>query len=350
MNPCRNAAAAIAAALFVTAASAAAAQTIALVDTHSHLDHGGSLASMGAALEQAIADMNRIGVRHSLFLPPPQVHGLKVVYDCRQLKFAADKYPDRVSLIGGGGTLNPLLQETDPAVVTETVRTKFRELAEEVAACGIKAFGEIAAHHLSLGRMGQQHPYEWVPPDHPLLLLLADIAAEKGIPIDLHLDLVPGDMPRPDRPGFNPQNPEVLKANLAGLERLLAHNRKARIIWAHAGTDPLLTRTPQIQRELLRRHPNLYMSLRPGPPDRGVPPEAIAFGPQGRLKPGWLDLLRDFPDRFVLGSDQFHPPYPAARRVPAEAYDGMRHLIGQLPPDLQRAIAYENAERIFGIK
>ena len=72
-------------------------------------------------------------------------------------------------------------------------------------------------------------------------------------------------MPRPDRPGFNPSNPAVFKENLNAFERLLAHNRKARIIWAHADTDPLLTRTPELQRELLARHPNLYMSLRPGP-------------------------------------------------------------------------------------
>ena len=32
--------------------------------------------------------------------------------------------------------------------------------------------------------------------------------------------------------------------DVAAFERLLAHNRNARFVWAHAGTDSLGTRTP----------------------------------------------------------------------------------------------------------
>jgi predicted TIM-barrel fold metal-dependent hydrolase len=332
--------------LALLAACAVRAQPVPLIDTHSHLDHAGSLGNLEAALAAALADMDRLGVRLSILLPPPQVAGLRVAYECDSLQFAARKHPGRIVLVGGGGTLNPMIQETSPEAVSEERKQRFRALAEQALACGIKGFGEIAAHHISHGRMGAQHPYEWVPPDHPLLLLLAGIAAEKNLPIDLHLDLVPADMPRPDRPGFNPSNPAVFKENLNAFERLLAHNRKARIIWAHAGTDPLLTRTPELQRELLARHPNLYMSLRPGP---GGPHPVFVLDPPGTLKPAWLALLRDFPDRFVLGSDQFHPPYAAARRTPAEGYDNLRRLIDQLPPELARAIAFENAERLYGL-
>lgn len=322
------------------------AQPIPLIDTHSHLDHAGSLGNLEAALQAAVADMERVGVRLSILLPPPQVMSLRAVYECDSLQFAARKHPGRIALVGGGGTLNPMIQDTAPEAVDEDKRRRFRALAEQVLGCGARGFGEITAHHISHGRMGAQHPYEWVPPDHPLLLLLADIAAEKGLPIDLHVDLVPADMPRPDRPAFNPSNPAVFKENLAAFERLLAHNRKANIIWAHAGTDPLLTRTPQRQRELLGRHPNLHMSLRPGP---GGPHPTFALDPQGALKPEWLALLRDFPDRFMLGSDQFHPAYPGARRTPAEGYDNLRRLVEQLPPELARAIASENAERLYGL-
>lgn len=333
-------------ALALLTACAVRAQPIPLVDTHSHLDHAGSLGNLEAALAAALADMDRLGVRLSVLLPPPQVAELRVVYECDDLQFAARKHPGRIALVGGGGTLNPMIQSTAPDAVTEEKKQRFRALAEKALACGAKGFGEIAAHHISHGRMGAQHPYEWVPPDHPLLLLLADLAAERNLPIDLHLDLVPADMPRPERPGFNPSNPAVFKENQAGFERLLAHNRKARIVWAHAGTDPLLTRTPELQRELLARHPNLHMSLRPGP---GGPHPTFALDPRGTLKPAWLALLRDFPDRFMLGSDQFHPPYAAARRTPAEGYDNLRRLVEQLPPDLARAIAHENAERLYGL-
>lgn len=332
--------------LALLAAAAGHAQPVPLIDTHSHLDHSGSLGNLEAALQAAVANMDRLGVRLSILLPPPQVMSLRVVYECDSLQFAVRRHPGRIALVGGGGTLNPMIQDTAPEAVDEGKRQRFRALAEKVLACGVKGFGEITAHHISHGRMGAQHPYEWVPPDHPLLLLLADIAAEKGLPIDLHLDLVPQDMPRPDRPAFNPSNPAVFRENLAGFERLLAHNRTARIVWAHAGSEHLLTRTPQIQRELLARHPNLHMSLRPGP---GGPHPVFALDPQGVLKPEWLALLRDFPDRFVLGSDEFHPPYASARRTPAEGYDNLRRLVEQLPPELARAVAFENAERLYGL-
>lgn len=54
------------------------------------------------------------------------------------------------------------------------------------------------------------------------------------MPIDIHMEAVPDDMPLPL--GLNPShNPGILKANISAFERLLSHNRKAKIIWAHAG-------------------------------------------------------------------------------------------------------------------
>jgi hypothetical protein len=277
--------------------------------------------------------------------PPPQVSGLPVTYDCDRMKFIARDGKGRFRMNGGGNRINAFIQETSPDDVTDRVRARFRERVDEVLACGIVGFGEIAAHHMSMAQMGERHPYEWTPPDHPLLLMLADIAAEKDIPIDLHLDLVPEDMPLPNRPIFNATNPRTLKANLAGFERLLDHNKAARIIWAHAGSDPLQTKTPEVLRTLMMRHANLYASIRPGM--RGGPPPVAIFDGQLRIKGPWLALLRDFPDRFVLGSDQFHPPSSAMRRTPSEGIENLVKLIDQLPPELARAIGSENANRLF---
>src|SRR4029078_6949894 len=128
------------------------------------------------------------------------------IYEADKLRVAIDKYPGRVFLAGGGGSLNLTLQQTPPDDVTDAVARKFRADAERLTTLGIVGFGEIAIHHLSMRPMGPQHPYEATAADHPLLLLLADIAAAKGLPIDVHLDAVPDDMPLPDRPVFNTTN------------------------------------------------------------------------------------------------------------------------------------------------
>lgn len=328
-----------------------------IIDAHAHLNtiaggFGGVRGARGGpgspdfqgAVEAAIGRMDRHGIRRILLMPPPMPPGARAAYELDQLHFAVEKYPDRVSLAGGGGSLNAMIQSTPADAVTDEIKQRFREQAESIIAAGAVAFGEIAAHHLSLRRMGPMHAYEYVPPDHPLLLLLADISAEKGVPIDLHLDLVPGDMDLPDRPIFNPTTPAHLKDNLAGFERLLDHNPKAKIIWAHAGTDPLGTRVPKIQRELLRRHPNLYMSVRVS---AGAPPPFFALDRALVLKPEWLALLRDFPDRFVLGSDFFHAAGSAQRGPDEQGLENFQALLRQLPPDLAEAIAHGNAEKLY---
>jgi predicted TIM-barrel fold metal-dependent hydrolase len=334
------------AALFCLVSSSRAAEPE-LIDTHAHLENMGGVGQFAAAREVAVAEMARLGIRRSLLMPPPQAPSNRSLYDIEELRRVVPAQDGRLLLLGGGGSLNPMLHQTAPRDVDDRLRLSFRKRAEEILALGAVGFGEIAVHHLSLPHMGSRHPYESVPADHPLLLLLADIAAEKGVPIDIHFDAVPRDIaPLPPPLLQSPSNPAEIEENLAAFERLLAHNRSARIVWAHAGSDPIRTRTPQLCRELLARHPNLYMSVRAA---RGAPHPAFALDENGRLKPGWLKLFEEFPDRFVLGSDMFHPPQPGAVRaqVMKAALDNLRALVDQLPPDLARRIALENAGRLY---
>lgn len=75
---------------------------------------------------------------------------------------------------------------------------------------------------------------------------------------------------------------------------------------------------------------------------------------EGALKPEWLALLSDFPDRFVIGTDQFFVD-PQVTRGPAAAFaqkTGMnrkrtRWFLSLLPQDLARKIAFENAKRVY---
>ncbi len=182
-------------------------------------------------------------------------------------------------------------------------------------------------------------PYQYAPPDHPLYLLLADIAAEHGVPIDLHMEAVPQDMPLPA--GLkSPPNPPMLHANIAAFERLLAHNPSARIIWAHAGADGTGYRTPDLCRRLLLAHANLYMEIKTDPLARGMNYPLA----DGRIKPEWLKLFTDFPDRFIMGSDQHYPE----SKAPEQRWQELVLLFNQLPRDVRRKIGTENVARIYG--
>src|ERR1043165_1569267 len=94
---------------------------------------------------------------------------------------------------------------------------------------------------------------------------------------------VPEDMPVPATVK-SPPNPPTLHANIAAFERLLAHNPKAKIIWAHLGADGTGKRTPELCRKLLKAHPNLFMEIKTDPRSHGLNYPLA----DGKLKPEWL--------------------------------------------------------------
>lgn len=356
------------------AQGAAGAQRIEWIDVHVHLVGGPPQKSdFPGAVGAALAAMDEAGIRASVIMPPPQTSEMRALHDVEDYVQALKRYPGRFAFLGGGGTLNVMLQQqNDRHDIDASTRASFERTARDILAAGAAGFGEMTAHHISMMR---GHPYEWVSPDHPLLLLLADIAAGHDALIDLHLDLVPQDMGVPSR-FQSGENPPVLKANFAAFERLLAHNRKAKIVWAHAGSDPLGHWTPGLSRELLARHPNLYMSLRfparfgmagagreqaskeagaPGMPGGGFGLPAMAFQPGGTINAQWLQLVQDFPDRFVLGGDQFVPspsltgegPGLTFAKLSSAQRDMARRFLNALRPDVARKVAMDNARRLY---
>ena len=182
-----------------------------------------------------------------------------------------------------------------------------------------------------------------VPPDHPLFLLLADIAARHDVPIDLHMEAVIEDTKLSaeirDKGSFNPSK---VSGNIAGLERLLVHNPAAKIIWAHAGGDSAGQRSPALVRRLLAEHPNLYVSFRIFLTSK-FPVIIMGKG----INPEWLKVIMEFPDRFFIGSDGFYSDGSGKFKIPPPDYRPNVALIRNLPEEVGRKVAYENVQRIF---
>jgi len=301
------------------------------IEAHTHFDAADPESSVRAALA-ALPHQNAAMI---LFQMPPDTFDHPGHYDAEVILSEAKKYPGKLGVLGGGGTLNAMIiQAAATGEAGPAVQKKFKERAEELLREGVIGFGEMTAEHYS-----GVTPYQYAPGDHPLYLLLADIAAEHGVPIDLHMEAVPQEMALPAGLA-SPPNPARLHANIAAFERLLAHNPHAKIVWAHAGSDGTGSRTPELCRRLLRAHPNLFMELKtdPNAPGKNYP---LA---DGKIKPDWLALLTDFPDRFILGSDQH---YPEPKGSP-QRWQELVRLFNQLPAAVRRKIGTENVARIYG--
>jgi hypothetical protein len=120
----------------------------------------------------------------------------------------------------------------------------------------------------------------------------------------------------------------------AALSILLAHNRSAKIIWAHTGFS---TPTGRVS-ELLETHPELMgeLSYRGG----------LTQG-DGKVVTEWQELFARHSDRFLLGSDTWINERWFGYDTIMQTYRGW---LAQLPEQQARRIAYENAERLFGSK
>jgi hypothetical protein len=325
------------------------------IDVHMHVI-GGPAMQFGQAVEQSLAQMNQRGIAKAVIFPPPLP---APVFDHPSYVPELRRYPDRFGFLGGGGFLNSLLHKhSDPASVTPAVRQKFRDIAQRIVDAGAAGFGEIALLHFSLTR---NHPFEQASPEHPLMIALVEIAARNRAVIDLHMDAIVASGETPTPSDFKvPPNPPRVVGNIAGFERLLAHDRNARIVWAHGGSDFTGHMTPALIGRLMDTHSNLYVSLRPFP--AGVAMSRITglqarntIMPEKGIAAPWLALLNKHSDRFVMGADTFFtapsvsPDNPTAilGRGNGPRLNAAVQLVSRLPEDIAQKVGSENAVRLY---
>ncbi|MCP4695178.1 MAG: amidohydrolase family protein [Desulfobacterales bacterium] len=318
------------------------------MDVHGHLAGkimGGPLrgrSDFEGAARVALDMMDKLGIETLVVMPPPFQPNHPGVYDVEDLMSVVGRHPGRFAVLGGGGSLNVMIQEAvREGRVSPAKRSAFEKRAVEILAAGAIGFGEMTAEHLCLGK---KHNHQSAPPDHPLFLLLADIAARKDVPIDIHMEAVVEETPLP-RGLPSPPNPRTLTSNIEAFERLLAHNRKAKILWSHVGWDNTGDRTAALTSELLRKHANLYMSFKISPRDSVAGNRPVARG--GGLKGEWLSVIEAHPDRFVIGSDQFFLSPRMRGRIGPPSAEPTNRFYSLLPPGLAIKVGYENAARIF---
>ena len=113
------------------------------------------------------------------------------------------------------------------------------------------------------------------------------------------------------------------------IERQFKQDPAARILWAHSGFE-----TPEIVREMLRKHKNLWCDL--------------AFrsdhATAGRIDAAWRAAFLEFPDRFMLGTDTFTPE---RWYYVGEHARWSRQWLADLPTDVAERIGWKNGEALF---
>ncbi len=112
------------------------------------------------------------------------------------------------------------------------------------------------------------------------------------------------------------------------VERIFKQDPDARVLWAHSGFD-----RPDNVRAMLAKHKMLWADLA----------FRNDYAPGGRLDAPWKQLILDFPDRFMVGTDT---PSPERWYYVVEHAKFSRTWIAELPPDVADNVAFRNAERL----
>ncbi len=350
-----------------TIPSTARSGSLRFVDTHMHLHPLGldkamsgdrasrmgeplnEVANLAIAADNLVSRMDQQRLSQALVVVVPSSKSTpEVAY--RNTRDAVRKHPNRLRLMGGGAILGTMLADTAKNDVNEKIKEQFRQEAEKILNEGAAGFGEMISYHLC---MTERHSFKYTAPNHPLFLLLADIAAERDVPIDVHMEAIEQTSPMPDRLlKVCSKNPANLSPMIPDFEDLLRHNRKAMIVWQHIGWDNTGQMRPVLLRQLLTDHPNLYLSLRVPSKiidNSGRPIPNRITDSNMKIKTEWKKLIEDYQDRVMLGADEFIGP-GQEKTILAASFETTWSLIDQLPEKLSEKIGWKNAERVYRLK
>ena len=154
--------------------------------------------------------------------------------------------------------------------------------------------------------VGEFHIHNSLDADSPIIKKTVRLAVERDLYIHVHSDH-------------------------RAVETIFSYEPDVKILWAHAGmTDP-----PEVVSRMFDRYKNLWVDI-------SIREYEIA--PNGKLAPEWEKLFLEYTDRITVGSDTWvNSQWDNYEEI--IAFD--RNWLAQLPDDVARQIAYENAKRLF---
>jgi predicted TIM-barrel fold metal-dependent hydrolase len=290
--------AAAALALLATAAASGPAEPIADIHIHYRWDQAES-----AAPEQALAALDRNRVRLAVVIGTPAELG------------------PRLKAADGGDRLLLLYTPYRIAHDKYTWHQDERVPGRMRAALDTGEYDGIGELHL----IGGYAP-DWRT---PVIASALDLARERDLPLLLHVEF--------GRPDY--------------LIDLCSSNPDLRILWAHAGG----LQGPEAVERVLEACPDLHVELSARDPWRYV--ATPIADEDGRLLPGWRELVLAYPDRFMVGSDNVWPVDGLDRWETGDTgwaeMDRFlafhRRWMSDLPPEVERKIRLDNALRFFRV-
>jgi predicted TIM-barrel fold metal-dependent hydrolase len=179
----------------------------------------------------------------------------------------------------------------------------------------VRGIGEISVAHFP----GRGFPEADYSPLHPVMRGMMDLAREYDVPVNIHCEIT----------------------RIREFEQLLRAYPKVTVIWAHGGYTPYY-----IAKRMLADHPNLFYELsartwqtHPRSPDYTILKDGVQVWPR------WLQLIEDYPRRFLIGTDASHHDLERER----SKIEAVRSFLLQLSEGTRERVAHKNIESLMGL-
>ncbi len=271
----------------------------AAIDVHNHMT------PPSHTPERLISLMNVLGIAKSVvFGGPNNDYVLE----------SADKYPDRLIPF-----YRATVREEQAAWLANDPKI-YAELERQIVSGrwrGIGEFGNVHYPPWDNVRMYDKLLATEVSPLAPMVIRMFELADKHHLPVLMHNEVY----------------------YYKELDELLTRFPNVKLIWAHAGYTGYYGVDM-----LMKKHPNLYadLSIRAlfRPRDQR---EASIFHSESKLKPEWIETIEKYPDRFMVGLDEYSNSY----RSHEEYFAWTARLLAQLSATTARKVARENIEAVL---
>lgn len=184
-----------------------------------------------------------------------------------------------------------------------------------------RGVGEVLLRHDDLTNLTQE---ETARANHPAMDGIYQFCTRKNLPLLLHQNST----------SIGVHNEYI---HLHELEEALAAHPELTVVWAHCGISRRVfhSRYHKMLADMLRRHPRLHADI------SWFCRESV-ISHHGKVAAGWSELIEEFPDRFLLGSDMVGHYDNLGKTIAS-----FTPLLESLSPATREQIDSANAARIF---
>lgn len=275
-----------------------------LIDAHSQADSE-------KVLKRVISLMDRAGVRRTLLSARGHLQSDAIV------KFS-QQHPGRITAS----------VRTKGGAYRDNSEKYYKALKRSVESGKFGAIAELLLYH---AQKGDKAPEIVVYPDDKRVQTALTYAKKEGWPLVVHIE-------------FASLSGKQKARYMEQLEAMLAQNPDHPFVLIHMGQ----LRSGEVQR-LMASHNNVYFMTSHTNPV-AIRESRQPWTPMFKgdvLAPEWKKLVIQYPDRFVLAFDNVWPNHWGDYYLQEARY--WKTALADLPREVARAVAHENAERLWNL-